>query len=112
MNRARLRYYLELQRNAPGLAGHERADNWSTFACVWSERRDPKGDEIVSALQTRSMATVTFRIHWRDDVTLRDRVMFGTREFGIKSITVLDEHGRRDRWLLLHCVEAEFNGNT
>ena len=108
MKNARLRDRIKLQRKGTSLVDFETVEHWSTYADAWAERRDPKGDEVVSNLQTRSDMTVTFRIHYRDDVRPADRLLFRDRVFDIRAARCPDP---RERWLLLTCTEHYSNGD-
>lgn len=104
----RLTKRVELQRNSPAIVDHEEVDRWQTYAEAWAKKLDPKGDEVVSALQTRTVMTVVFRIYSRPDVTPKHRVLFEGRKFDIKAVTERDDRGR---WMLLHCEETPTDGD-
>lgn len=108
MKPTRLRHRIELQRNEPPAQGYDRADNWVTYATGDAEKFDPKGDQVVSALQTRSVMTVTFKINYIPAVEPKHRVLSAGRRFDIKAVS--DRDGRR-RWLYLHCVEHVSDGD-
>ncbi len=108
MRNARLRHRLEIQRRVPAGSSFEPANTWQPFAVVWAEKRDPRGKEISTGLQTNSIMTVIFRTHYRDDVNAEHRAVLGSRVFDIKAATNPDE---RAQWLLLHCVEHQSKGD-
>lgn len=108
MRNNRLRQFIALQRNTPSLQSFETASNWTTYAEVWANRLEPKGDEVVAALQVQSEMTMVFRIYYRSDVTPTDRVLMNSRPFDIKAVTNPDG---REKWLMLHCVEHKSSGD-
>lgn len=108
MRAGALRHVVELQRRTTSVTDHERSDAWSTFAKVRAEKRDPKGSEVVAAVQTQSEMTVEFRIRYREDVTPRDRLVWRGRVFGIRAVANTDH---KFRTLSLHCIERVSDGD-
>lgn len=108
MRAGRYRLRIELQRNEGGVADFEPVEKWVTYASPWAEKQDPRGDEVVSALETQSRLSVVFGIRYRDGVSPAHRVKWTDRIFDIKAATNPD--GRKKR-LLLHCVEHRSDGD-
>lgn len=108
MKNARLRDRVKLQRKGTSTVDFEPIEHWTTYADIWAERRDPKGDEVVSNLQTRSEMTMTFRIHYDPRVRPEDRLLFRDRVFDIRAVRSPEE---RDRWMLLTCTEHFSRGD-
>ena len=108
MRNARLKDRVLLQRKGVSEADFEPVEHWTTYGEAWAERRDAKGDEVVSNLQTRSQMTTVFRIHYRQDVKPSHRLIFRERVFDIKAVTTRDA---RERWLLLTCTEYFSDGD-
>ena len=108
MKNLRLRDRIELQQRDAVISGYEPSNNWTTYATVWSDKRDPKGTEVSSGLQSNSVMTVVFAIYYNADVTPQHRVKWGSRVFDIQAVTNPDDRGR---WLLLHCTEHQSDGD-
>lgn len=56
---------------------------WSDLCTVWAGIWPIRAKEYVSAGQTQSEVTHTIRIRYRDDITSKMRIEFGTRYFSI-----------------------------
>lgn len=77
-----------VSRNAYG----EQVATFSDLATVWAEKLDIAGREYFSAQQVQASVTTRWRIRWRDDVTVLDRISYDGAEHDIKNIAEL---GRR-----------------
>jgi len=76
---------------------------WTTFAQVWAEKMENKGDEFFSADAQHSKTVVNFVIRKIAGVTTKMRISYQGRVYDIKDIT--DHTGRR-RELEITCVEG------
>lgn len=83
-----------VSRNATG----EQVATFSDLATVWAEKLDIAGREYFSAQQVQSGVTSRWRIRWRTDVTVLDRIRFNGIEHDIQHVAEL---GRRDGLELL-----------
>ena len=108
MRAGALRHVVELQRRATTVTDHEQTGAWTAYATVRAQKRDPKGDEVVAALQTQTQMTVEFLIRYREDVTPRDRLVWNSRTFEIKAVANTDH---KFRSLSLHCIERLSSGD-
>ena len=90
------RDYLTFERNTPtqGVQGQE-IDNWNVLFYAWGYIRGSVSNEQEAVHQ--------IRIRYEADLTHRDRIVFGSRIFNIKSR--LDKDGR-GRELVLQVSEV------
>lgn len=81
---------------------------WSTLARVWGSMQAQASREYLQGTAIQDAATVFWRIRYRDDVTVKQRVRWDTRSktYEIVGVRELDEFGR-NRWLELECVEVD-----
>jgi SPP1 family predicted phage head-tail adaptor len=77
-------------------------ETWTETSTPWASIRPISGREYFNA--SGEKAEVTHEIVLRHGVTVapRDRVVYSTRTFNIRSVLNLEE---RDRYLKLMCVE-------
>ena len=74
--------------------------SYSTIADVFASIHPKKGNEIFSdgaqGMQVENPVTHEIFIRYRDDVTIKNttKIVFGTREFNIRSILNLEEKNR------------------
>jgi SPP1 family predicted phage head-tail adaptor len=66
---------------------------WTDIATVWAEIVTASASEFLTGFGEAQSNTTVFRIHWRDDLTIADRVMLDGRHCEIKEIAKL---GHRD----------------
>lgn len=108
MSAGQLRHRVELKRKTPTVTDFENVVTWTTYATVWAQKLEPKGREVTEALQVEGKLTVTFRIRYRSDVSVEDRLVFDGRDF---DITLPTNPDGRKRWLMLHCTEHRSDGD-
>jgi SPP1 family predicted phage head-tail adaptor len=96
-----LRHLVSLQNStntSDGAGGFTQS--YSTIADVFASINPKKGNEIFSdgaqGMQVENPVTHEIFIRYRDDVTISNttKIVFGTREFNIRSILNLEEKNR------------------
>lgn len=104
INAGNLRHRVAIQRNTATTANDygQIVPNWSTIATVWAAIDYLDGKEDIQAHEVvgRDRYKVTMRY---TDVTIRDRLLFGNRTFGIESIQNKLE---KNAELVLKCIET------
>lgn len=65
---------------------------WVTIATVWGQLAPDRGGERIEAQQLTGAENATFRIGYRGDLTVKDRVTCEGRSWDIRSVR---EIGRR-----------------
>lgn len=70
---------------------------------VWVERVKTSGREFYAAQRMNAEVSEVFRIRYRSGMDTRWRVRYGTR---ILELTFIDDSGRRDGEMILHCKEV------
>jgi SPP1 family predicted phage head-tail adaptor len=90
-----LRDKVTIQRKSTsrGAAGGE-VNSWVDLAEVWAGIMPLSGRELASQRSIYADATHKILIRYRDDVTPKMRVLFGTRQFDIASSLNMDGHRR------------------
>jgi SPP1 family predicted phage head-tail adaptor len=83
-------------------AAGQLSDMWTTQATVWASIKPVSGREYFNASGERAEVTHTIGILYGPTVAPRDRIVYGSRMFDIKSVINVDE---RNRELLLMCTE-------
>jgi len=78
-----------LSRNSYG----EQIESFDPLATVWAQKLDVTGREFFAAQKTLAENTTRFRIRWRDDLSVTDRISCGGHEYDIKQLAEL---GRAD----------------
>ncbi|WP_035724641.1 phage head closure protein [Fodinicurvata fenggangensis] len=78
-------------------------ETWQTLASVWAQVLQESGQEFFAADAIQAERRVVFRIRYRDDLAMTDRVTYGDWQHDIHEIREL---GRRDG-LELHCTARE-----
>lgn len=81
----------------------EETVTW-TDVPVWAERRDLRGDERWTAQQVMGTQTCVYRIYYRTDLTVEDRLVDGADTYDIHSVV---EVGRREGLELLCSARGE-----
>ncbi|CAB4152348.1 COG5614 Bacteriophage head-tail adaptor [uncultured Caudovirales phage] len=74
-------------------AQNEAVESFATYATVWAEKFDLSGREYFTSNQLYGEVTTRFRIRYRTDVQMTDRIVFDSLTFLIKSIA---ETGRKE----------------
>ena len=70
----------------------EPAITWTDIS-IWAERRDLRGDEKWAAQQVVGTTACTYRIYYRTDLTLDDRLVDGADTYDLHAIA---EIGRKE----------------
>lgn len=78
-------------------------ESWETFATVWASKAHMTSREFFAAQKSNAETTDLFIIRYRDSITTKMRVLFGSRTYDI--IGANDPDGRR-RELHLLCKEV------
>lgn len=76
---------------------------YATEATVWAERIKSSGKEFYAAQRMNAEVADVFRIRYRSGMDTRWRVGYGTRTL---ELTFIDDSGRRDGEMILHCKEV------
>jgi len=100
-----LREQIVLEYGAEASVGGNVERTWTTLATVWS-MMVPIPTEATEMYQVKLGFPVShkFYIRYRSDVTVHNRVKYGTRYFDIRAVTNL---GNNDTWLELITEERE-----
>lgn len=77
-----------LERNAYG----EQVETWSTLATVWGQRQDLRGREFYAARQVVAEVTTVFRLRYRTDVTVLNRLVCEGVTYDINQVSELGRH--------------------
>lgn len=78
------------------------ARTWATYATVWAEVAPLGGRELFYAQQVQSLVTHNIRMRYRTTLTAAHRIKYGTRIFGVLSVT---HPGERHDETVASCVE-------
>jgi SPP1 family predicted phage head-tail adaptor len=97
------RITIEQKAVTRGPSGTEKK-TWTTLAKVSAEVRPKTGREVFTAGQVAGEADTLFRIRWRTNVTVENRIVFDGRKYDITSVA---EMGRRQGLEILATVRAE-----
>jgi SPP1 family predicted phage head-tail adaptor len=85
---------LTIQRKAVTTSpSGEEIETWSDVAVVWGEARPVPGDEKFGDQQLIASSLMTFRIRWRTDLVVTDRISYWNKIWDILDIR---EIGRRE----------------
>ncbi len=99
----RLRHELSLQKRIKNRTeSGEQVYTWKTYSPVRAEVKNVNGDERIFGLQIIPESTHAVITHYRDDVDVKDRFIFGTRRLNV--ILPVDPTGER-RELVCFCRE-------
>lgn len=80
--------------------------DWADVVTVWAQQRPQRGSERFAAAQLSGTAVMTFHIRYRDDVTVKDRLVYEGREYeivappreiGRRVVTEIDAVARSDK---------------
>lgn len=71
----------------------EPVETWATFATVAAKVSPQRGDERFTAQQIVGKAVVTFKLRYRTDVTVLNRIRYVGRDYDIHDVREL---GRRE----------------
>ncbi len=84
-------------------AGGGRAQTWAMLATVWARVEPLSGDERARAEQVAADLSHRVTVRYRDDVTPRHRLLYGSRVLKILAVRDADEKHER---LELLCAEV------
>lgn len=87
---------------ADGQGGH--TTTWSLLAVVWALVEPLTGKEALLASQVTAVLSTAVTIWYRSDLSVKDRILLGTRTLEIASYQ--DPDGRKDELRLL-CSEVQ-----
>lgn len=83
--------------------------SWTTTDTVWARIKPASGALIFVGGQLYPSYTWDITIRYRPNITVRKRVVYGTKTFVIQSVTdVMDQR----TLLILHCNEIQAQGST
>jgi len=103
MRAGKLTHTITIQRFASTVDEYGTVvEDWTTFATVKAELIQSSTTEFLRSFGTSEEPAIIFRIRYREDITLADRVMHGGNVFDLKEIREL---GRR-AGLELRCAGA------
>jgi SPP1 family predicted phage head-tail adaptor len=75
-------------------ASGQEVEKWpSSYAKVWAEKNDTRAREYFAANQITGEVTAAFKVRYRTDVVMTDRIVYSGLSYNIHSIT---EIGRRE----------------
>ena len=82
------RVSLERLEEAVGASG-EVVATWTAYAEVWAERVTLTAEEFLAGMGEGERRSVVFRIRWRPDVQLSDRIVADGIAYGLTEIVEL-----------------------
>ena len=77
-----------LSRNAFG----EEEVEYNAFDTVWAQKLDVTGREYFTAQRDLAVGTTRFRIRYRNDLSVTDRISYNEHVYDIKQLTELGRH--------------------
>jgi SPP1 family predicted phage head-tail adaptor len=86
-----------------GQGGH--STTWSPRCTAWAHERPLNGREAIAAQQVTAVLSSVWEIHYRKDISVKDRIVFEGRTLQIESIVDPTET-RRELWLTCSEVQA------
>lgn len=108
MNIGRLDREIEIQQASlsnPDDGWREQTETWTTSATVWATRKDKTTSEGDEVMQRVALTVTEWTIRHTDDVSVQNRVKYGSEIF---YITGIREIGRREGLTLV--TEKRDNG--
>lgn len=78
-------------------ANRSKAQTFAEYATVWAEKIDAGGREFFAGGQEQAEIATRFRIRFRDDVLITDRISFESLSY---DVTHIQELGRSDGLML------------
>jgi len=85
-------------------ASGEPIESWNALDTVWAEAIPLRGTERFASQQTAAEADTRFKIRYRSDVTVENRIVFDGDNY---DITAVMEIGRREALEILATRRAE-----
>lgn len=101
----KMRHRVELQNfgtTRDEYGGENRT--WTTYATVWAAIKYISGNEIDHADQVQGIATHKIMIRYDSRVTVKDRLVFNSRNFEIAAPP--QNPGEKKEFLILTCKEV------
>lgn len=71
----------------------EQVESFTTYATVWTGKRDVRGREFFAAQQVNAEVSTSFQIRYRTDVLATDRMVIDGLDYNIVAVA---EIGRRE----------------
>lgn len=65
---------------------------WGPIATVWAQARPNRGAERFTAAEVAGSAVMTFHIRYRDDVTVKDRILYDGKTWNIVDVREVGRH--------------------
>ena len=90
-------------KTASRKAGGGNTVSWTTVAAVWVKIVPRATNEYLRALGKDPQTTHKIYMRYRTDVTPRERIKYGSRYFGIRSVINIEEKGK---WLEIDALES------
>lgn len=106
MEIGKLRHRITFQDSVPTPDGYKGSSEvtWTNFVTVWASVKPLTGREYFFSQQVKAEVTHRVKIRYRDDITVKMQILFGTRVFGIESIFDIEE---RHEVLEIFCREEK-----
>ena len=82
----------------------EQSEGFVKYATVWAEVKPLEGRELERARQLSAEVSYQVHIRYRSDVTVKHKVVFGTRTLEINAVINPDESNKE---LWLYCKEIK-----
>lgn len=101
----RHRVYIQRATEAANTYG-EMVKTWASIYRVWASVEPLTGRELERAQQVSAEATTRVKIRYTDDVTVGDRILFGTYDQRVFEINAIVNPDERNVELHLFCSEA------
>lgn len=96
-------HYVTIERRGTSQdAAGQVQETWTTTTSVWASINPVIGKEYFNASGERSEVTHKISFYYGPTVAPRDRIVYGSRTFDIKSVINV---GEKNKDLLLMCVE-------
>ncbi|MEO1035224.1 MAG: phage head closure protein [Pseudomonadota bacterium] len=108
MRNGLLRHKIELQAASTTTQDFDHTRTWTTYATVMGRKHEPRGKEVDTGLQLQGEMTHKFEVRYRDDISVKHRVLWRDRTFDIFAVENPD--GRRKR-MILRCTEHRSDGD-
>jgi SPP1 family predicted phage head-tail adaptor len=87
-----LRIVIQAKTSAQDESFGGAVETWEDVVTVWAQYLPGGGNERFAAAQVYAETQARFRLRWRDDVTVQNRITFEGKTYDILAV---DEIGRR-----------------
>ena len=71
----------------------EQVASYTDLETVWAEKWDLRGREYFAAQQVSADVTTRWRIRWREDVSVLDRVVYNSVPYDINQVVEIGRQG-------------------